>query len=99
MVGHGPLGESELNTGASSLRLKRKESRALSVLRDVMGLANQQNEAQQDEAQQDEAQQDEAQQDLDAGLTRDRWFAQQLGEEWQEDEPGIYRRVDRNSPR
>lgn len=30
-------------------------------------------------------------QDDDAPLARDLWFAQQLGEEWQEEEPGIYR--------
>ena len=40
-------------------------------------------------------QQDEDQQDDDAPLARDRstWFAQQLGEHWQADEPGIYRYV------
>ena len=35
-------------------------------------------------------------QDEDAAITRDNrstWFAQQLGEEWQAEEPGIYRRV------
>ena len=46
-----------------------------------------------------EDQQYEAQQDHDAPLARDqsRWFAQQLGEEWQEEEPGIYRRVRPNT--
>ena len=43
-------------------------------------------------------QQDEDQQDDDAPLARDLWFAQQLGEEWREEEPGIYRHVDRKSP-
>ena len=34
-------------------------------------------------------------QDDDAPLARDpsRWFAQQLGKAWQEEEPGIYRHV------
>jgi hypothetical protein len=38
---------------------------------------------------------DEDQQNDDAPLARDpsTWFAQQLGEQWQADEPGIYRYV------
>ena len=49
---------------------------------------------QQDEDQQDEDQQDGDKQAHDAPLARDStWFVQQLGEEWQAEEPGIYRYV------
>jgi len=43
----------------------------------------------------DADEQHEDQQDPDASLARDpsTWFAQQLGEEWEADEPGIYRYV------
>jgi hypothetical protein len=53
-----------------------------------------------DADQQDEDQQDEDQHDDDAPSARDpsSWFAQQLGEEWQAEEPGIYRHVGRRSP-
>jgi hypothetical protein len=43
---------------------------------------------------------DGSRQDTDAPLARDdsEWFLQQLGEEWQPEEPGIYRFVGRPKP-
>jgi hypothetical protein len=46
-------------------------------------------------------QRDSAEHDADAPLARDdsNWFARQLGQEWQAEEPGIYRYVGSNEPR
>jgi hypothetical protein len=53
-----------------------------------------------DADQPDEDQQDGDQQHHEAPSARDQstWFAQQLGEEWQAEEPGIYRHVGPRAP-
>ena len=45
------------------------------------------------------AEQRSDEQDADAPLARDesKWFAKQLGEEWEAEEPGIYRHVGPNA--